>query len=148
DEVQIPVFLTNLSGGPLDVTANLTGDVLPVPGMVLPKDAPAPLTFLGKDGAALKIADGKSETVVFQAKANLTVGAAKLRVVARAKGPAGNFESKDELDVPFEPNGPKERIVQKVKVEAGKTDLVPLLRGWIPTSEGSTFWLTTNPYGE
>jgi uncharacterized protein YfaS (alpha-2-macroglobulin family) len=86
---------------------------------------------------------------VFQAKANLTVGAAKLKVVAHGKGGAGSFESKDEVDVPFEPSGPKERIVQKLKLTgAGKTDLAPVLRGWVPTSEASTFWLTANPYGE
>jgi uncharacterized protein YfaS (alpha-2-macroglobulin family) len=148
DEAQIPVFLTNLSGGPLDVSVALAGDLLPVPGMTQPKNAPAPLVFLGKDSGSLKIADGKSETVVFQARANLPVGAAKLRVVARGKGPTGSFESKDEVDVPFEPAGPKERIVQKLKVGAGTTDVAPLLKGWTPTSEASTFWLTANPYGE
>jgi uncharacterized protein YfaS (alpha-2-macroglobulin family) len=49
DEVQIPVFLTNMSGGALDVSVALSADLLPVPGMTLPKDSPPPLTFLGKD---------------------------------------------------------------------------------------------------
>src|SRR5439155_16197935 len=63
----------------------------------------------------------------------------------------GTFEVKDELDVPFLPAGPKERAMQKIKLEAGTLDLAAratTLKNWAPTSETTTFWMTSNPYGE
>ena len=146
DELEIPVFLTNMSGGPLDVSVKLEGSALPVPGLVMPKSSVQPLV-LAKDTGSVHIDNGHAETVVFKAKANIPVGAAKLRVTANA----GRLVAKDEVDVPFEPAGPRDRIVQKVKVEPGTTvDLTKLsvLKGWVPTSEQTTFWLTSNPYGE
>ncbi len=151
DEVEIPVFLTNMSGGTLDVSVSIKSDALPIAGLVQPKSGPPPLQMMGKDNGAAKIEDGHSETLVFQAKATMPVGGAHLRVVATAKGPAGAFEVKDELDVPFLPPGPKERVVQKLKVDAGTLDLVAkatALKNWAPTSETTTFWLTNNPFGE
>ena len=47
----------------------------------------------------------------------MPVGGAKLRVVAKAKGKAGAFEVADELDMPFLPSGPKERVVQKINCD-------------------------------
>src|SRR6185503_8985157 len=94
---------------------------------------------------------GFSDTVVFQAKAALAVGGAKLRVVARARGAAGAFEARDDVDVPFLPSGPKERAIQKIRLEAGTLDLTAkatVLKGWVPTSETTTFWMTANPFGE
>ncbi|HEY6174987.1 MAG TPA: alpha-2-macroglobulin family protein, partial [Kofleriaceae bacterium] len=150
DEIQIPVFMTNLSGGPLEVNVTLKSEYLPMPGLASPKTAAPPLSFAGKDTGTVKIANGFPETAVFQAKAQMAAGAAKLRIVARAKGPAGTFEVKDEVDVPFLPAGPKERSLQKLKLEAGTTDLSKLtaLKNWAPTSETTTFWMTSNPYGE
>jgi uncharacterized protein YfaS (alpha-2-macroglobulin family) len=146
DELEIPVFLTNMSGGPLDVNIKLDAVTLPVPGMVMPKTATTPLA-LGKDTGSVHIDNGHAETVVFKAKANLPVGAAKLRVTANA----GRLVARDEVDVPFLPAGPRERVVQKLKIQPGTTvDLTkqPALKGWVPTSEQTTFWLTSNPYGE
>jgi uncharacterized protein YfaS (alpha-2-macroglobulin family) len=148
DELQLPVFLTNLSGAPLDVDVALAAEPLPVPGMTAASGAAAPIQFLGKDRGAVRLADGASQTVVFQVKAAIPVGAAKLRVVARGKGKAGSFEARDDVDVPFLAAGPRERVVHKLTVSAGTTDLAPSLRGWLPTSERTTFWLTSNPYGE
>jgi alpha-2-macroglobulin len=150
DEMQIPVFMTNLSGGPLEVQLTLGSTVIPIAGLAQPKNAPVPLTFSGKDNGSLKILDGLAETVVFRAKANMPVGGAKLRVVAKAKGKAGAFEVADEVDIPFLPAGPKERVVQKVKLTAGKLDLAgqPALKNWMPLSEKTSFWVTSNPYGE
>ena len=147
DELQIPVFLTNMSGGPLDVTVKLDTQTLAIVGLAMPKSSPAPLSFQGKDTGSVKIENGKSETVVFAAKAMIPVGGAKLRVVAKA----GGIEAKDELDVPFLPAGPKEHAIQRIKVDAGTIDLVAkatALKNWVPTSETTTFWLTSNPYGE
>jgi hypothetical protein len=153
DEIQIPVFMTNLSGGKAQVSVKLESSNLDVPGIVTRKDAPPPLSFAGpgKDHGTLTIENGRAETVVFQAKAAIPIGGAKLRVIAKVTGPAGTFEVKDELDVPFLPAGPKERTIQKIKVEAGKLDLAAkatAIKGWVPTSETTTFWLTSNPYGE
>ncbi|MDQ3301375.1 MAG: MG2 domain-containing protein, partial [Myxococcota bacterium] len=152
DEMQIPVFLTNVSGGPLDVSLTLTSEHLPVAGLVQPKGTPVtPIMFTGKSTGSVKLMDGRAETLVFAAKAMIPVGGAKLRVIATAKGAAiGTLEVRDEVEVPFLPAGPKERTVQKLKVDAGTLNLSTLaaLKGWAPTSEHTTFWLTTNPYGE
>jgi alpha-2-macroglobulin len=150
DEMQIPVFLTNVSGGPLDISLSLGSQVIPIAGLAQPKHAPPPITFAGKDSGTLRLEDGRAETVVFRATANLPVGGAKLRVVAKAKGRAGAFEVSDEVDLPFLPSGPKEKVVQKVRLAAGKLDLrnQPALQSWMPLSEQSTFWITSNPYGE
>jgi alpha-2-macroglobulin len=154
DELEIPVFMTNTSAGPLEVTVSLTSESLAVPGIVVPRGAASaipPLGFAGKDTGTIKIAAGFSETVVFQAKAQHAVGGAKLRVIARARGAAGAFDAKDELDVPFLPAGPKERVIQKLKLEAGPLDLAATataLKNWVPTSESTTFWMTANPFAE
>jgi uncharacterized protein YfaS (alpha-2-macroglobulin family) len=151
DEMQIPVFLTNVSGGPLDVSLTLQSENVPVAGLVMPKSGPAPLQLVGKENTSIKLEDGRAETLVFAVKGAIPVGGAKLRVVAKASGKAiGTLEVKDEVEVPFLPAGPKERVVQKIKVEAGANDLTKLaaLKGWAATSEKTTFWLTTNPYGE
>ncbi|MBC7977871.1 MAG: hypothetical protein H7138_23060, partial [Myxococcales bacterium] len=150
DELEIPVFMTNLSGGPLEVAVSLASENLPVPGLAAPKTSAPPITLTGKASGTIKIAHGFSETVVFQAKAALAVGGAKLRVVAKARGAAGAFEAKDEVDVPFLPAGPKERTIQRVKLAPGTLDLAAQapLKNWMPTSETTTFWLTANPYAE
>ena len=151
DQLQIPVFLTNMSGGPLDVTVKLTDDNLPVAGLTPPKNQAAPLQ-LDKPTAQVHIDDGRSETVVFSARTLAAVGGAKLRVVADARGKAGTLEVKDEQDVPLLPAGPKDRVVQKIQIAQGQTSIdlgkLPALQGWVPTSETATFWLTTNPYAE
>src|SRR5690606_11821215 len=105
-----------------------------------------PLSFAGKDTGTVKLDNGRADTVVFQAKATMPVGGAKLRVVAKA----GTLEVHDEVDIPFLPAGPKERVVYKVKLTAGKLDLAaqPALKNCVPTSEHTTFWMTSNPYGE
>src|SRR5690606_32910013 len=115
DDMQIPVFLTNVSGGPLDISLQLGSQVIPIPGLAQPKQAPTPLTFAGKDTGTLRLEDGRADTVVFRAKANMPVGGAKLRVVAKARGKAGAFEVADEVEIPCLPSGPKERVVQKIK---------------------------------
>ena len=150
DEMQIPVFMTNVSGGPLDVSIKLDSQVIPIAGLVQPKGAPAPLSFAGKDTGSIKLDDGRADTLVFQAKATMPVGGAKLRVVAKVRGRAGTFEVADEVDIPFLPSGPKEKVVQKIKLVPGTLDLAaqPALQNWMQMSERTTFWLTSNPYGE
>jgi uncharacterized protein YfaS (alpha-2-macroglobulin family) len=151
DTLEIPVFLTNMSGGPLEVTVAIKSEHLALAGLAPPRTAAPPFAITGKDTGTIKIANGFSETVVFQAKALLAVGGAKLRIVAKARGPAGAFEAKDEVDVPFLPAGPKERVIEKIKLEAGPFDLAArstALKNWVATSEVTTFWMTNNPFGE
>ena len=145
DEIQIPVFLTNLSGGPQEVKVTLTAENLPVPGMAMPAASmSSPLQMLGKSEGRTKLENGKAATLVFQAKAIQAVGAARLKVTAEA----GGFTTFEQLDVPLLPAGPRERLVQRIPLEAGKVDLAQYLQGWVPTTERSTFWVTTNPYAE
>lgn len=144
DEIQIPVFLTNLSGKPQEVQVSLAAENLPVPGLEASASMPSPLQLLGKSEGKVRLEDGKSATLVFQAKAVLAVGAARLKVVAKSEG----YTATDQLDVPFLPAGPRERLVQRIELAEGTLDLAPYLKGWVPTSERSTFWVTTNPYAE
>ncbi|MEP6863149.1 MAG: MG2 domain-containing protein, partial [Deltaproteobacteria bacterium] len=146
DEIQIPVFITNLSGGKLDIQVKLDSQELAVVGLARPKVSPVPFAFAGKDTGTIKLENGKNDTLVFQARAQMPVGGAKLRVVATA----GGITEKDEVDVPFLPAGPKDHAIQKIKVTPGPLDLTkqPALKNWMPTSEKTTFWLTSNPFGE
>jgi uncharacterized protein YfaS (alpha-2-macroglobulin family) len=145
DEIQIPVFLTNLSGGPQEVKVTLTAENLPVPGLEQPSASlGSPLQMLGKSEGRMKLADGKAGTLVFQARASMAVGAARLKVTAEAAG----FTTFEQLDVPLLPAGPRERTVQRIPLEPGRVDLAQYLQGWVPTTERSTFWVTTNPYAE
>jgi uncharacterized protein YfaS (alpha-2-macroglobulin family) len=145
DEIQIPVFLTNLSGGPQEVKVTLTAENLPVPGLAMPAASlGSPLRMLGKSEGRTRLEDGKAATLVFHAKAIMAVGAARLKVTAEG----GGFTAFEQLDVPLLPAGPRERLVQKIPLEPGKVDLAQYLQGWVPTTERSTIWVTTNPYAE
>src|SRR5262249_25542519 len=77
DELQIPVFLTNMSGQPLDITVKVESANLPIVGMVIPKSSPTPITWT-KDAGHIKLDNGRNDTVVFQAKVAVPVGGAKL----------------------------------------------------------------------
>ncbi|MEO8554722.1 MAG: hypothetical protein ABI678_32315, partial [Kofleriaceae bacterium] len=146
DEIQIPVFVTNLSGGKLDIHLKLEGLPLAIPGLAAPKAQAIGLSVMGKDTGSIQLENGKNDTVVFQARAQLPVGGAKLRVTATA----GAITEKDELDVPFLPAGPKDHAMQRLKLTPGSLDLAkqPALKNWVPTSEQTTFWMTSNPYGD
>ncbi|MBM7118237.1 alpha-2-macroglobulin family protein [Archangium primigenium] len=144
DEIQIPVFVTNLSGKPQDVKVSLTAENLPVPGMAMPATQASPLQLLGKSEGQVRLENGKAATLVFQGRAVQAVGAARLKVVATG----GGHTSFEQLDVPFLPSGPRERKVQRLELAQGTLDLAPYLQGWLPTSERSTFWVTANPYAE
>ncbi len=151
DELQIPVMLQNLSGGPLEITIAMDSTLIAIPGLAPPKVKGPPITFSGKNTTTVKLENGRADTLVFAAKAMMPVGGAHLVVTAKAKGPSvGTFEERDELDVPFLPAGPKERVIQKIHVAAGTLDLAaqPALKNWAATSEQTSFWLTTNPFGE
>jgi hypothetical protein len=144
DEIQIPVFVTNLSGGPLEVKVALSAENLAVPGADELLKSGSPLEMLGKTDGSVKLENGKGGTLVFQARALRATGAAKLRVVAKA----GPYESREELDVPMLPSGPRMRMVKRLELANGTVDLKPHLEGWMPQSESSTFWVSAHPYGD
>ncbi len=145
DEIQIPVFLTNLSGSAQEVKVTLTAENLPVPGMAMPAASmSSPLQMLGKSEGRVRLENGKATTLVFQARAATAVGAARLKVTAEG----GGHTAFEQLDVPLLPAGPRERQVQRIELAQGRTDLAPYLQGWVPTTERTTFWVTTNPYAE
>jgi uncharacterized protein YfaS (alpha-2-macroglobulin family) len=145
DEIQIPVFLTNLSGSAQEVKVTLTAENLPVPGLEMPAASmSSPLQMLGKSEGRVKLENGKATTLVFQARAATAVGAARLKVTAEG----GGHTAFEQLDVPLLPAGARERQVQRLELAQGKTDLSQYLKGWVPTTERTTFWVTTNPYAE
>ncbi len=144
DTFQVPVFVTNLSGKDRDIAISMTVEDLPWPGMPADPDRPPPVRFLGADRTTVRVAAGESRTVAFQARAEATVGAARFEVRVESDG----LESRERLDVPFAPSGPKERRVEQIALTAGKLDLAPHLRGWLPTTERTTFWVTPNPYAQ
>ncbi len=148
DEIMMPVFLTNLSGGPLEITLVASSEEIAVPGIAMKPGSPPPVAFT-KTKTTLKLDNGRAETVVFQARAAMPIGAAKVKIVATSKG-AFTGTLTDEVEVPFLPAGPKDRTIQKIQVQPGALDLSkqPALANWVPTSETTTFWLTSNPYGE
>ena len=145
DEIQIPVFLTNLSGSAQEVKVSLSAENLPVPGLEMPATSMgSPLQMLGKNEGRVRLENGKATTLVFQARAISAVGAARLKVTAEG----GGHTAFEQLDVPLLPAGARERQVKRIELAQGKTDLSQYLKGWVPTTERTTFWVTTNPYAE
>ncbi|MCK6544543.1 MG2 domain-containing protein [Myxococcota bacterium] len=146
DDVEVPVFVTNMSGSPQDVDVKLVAEALPVPGLVSMKTPSAEelIEVKGETTKKLRLGKDGSGRVVFEVKALQAVGAAKLKVRVEA----GALASSEELDVPFVPAAPKTREVKKIELAEGTTDLLPYLKGWVPTTERTTIWVTSNPYGE
>ena len=93
---------------------------------------------------ALEEWNEKGGVVVFKGVTKRSIGAAKVRVVVSS----GKLKSIEEADVPLLPASPKSRIVQTIELAGGNVDLKQYLQGWVPMSERSTFWVTSNPYGE
>ncbi len=143
DEVEIPVFITNLSGQSQKVSVALEVEDMPLPGVYTLQEV-LPVKLMGPAEKKLSLENAKSGTVVFKAVALKTVGAARFRV----KATAGKLVSEESLEVPFEPAAPRTREVQRILIGNDKVDLKPYLKGWLPGTEQSTFWITANPYGE
>lgn len=144
DEVHVPVFVSNVSGKAQEVTVSVEVEEVPIEGVDSAAKLDLPLMeLLSSKTATLSLKDGASQRATFTLKAKRQAGAAKLRVTATA----GDLSSRDEAIVPFVAAGPRERTVQRIEIEAGEHDLMRYLEGWVPTSERSTFWVTSIPYG-
>lgn len=145
DRVEVPVFVTNLSGKPQSIAVTLAASPLAVSGILAPEGQDQKVIELeGPSSKNLSLADQASGTVIFPIKSLRAVGAAQLKVAVQA----GELRSEDSLDVPFLPAAPKSRVLQRIALEPGTLDLLPYLKGWLPTTERSTFWVTNNPYGD
>lgn len=145
DEVHIPVFVSNVSGKKRDIKVVFEAEEQTLSNISKAKLPDSPLVQLISQGTkSMTLEDGKSETAIFRVKGLRQSGIARFKVIASD----GDASSRDEGIVPFIPAGPKETKVTRLEVEAGTTDLTSALAGWEPTSEQTTFWLTTNPYGQ
>lgn len=148
DTAQVPVMVTNVSGKAREVEVRLTAAALDVGGAV-GADGPgkasgSPVQIVGKDHITLDLADGADATAVFTVRAARPVGAAEIRVAVRS----GDVESVESVRLPILPKGSTERRTQRIELAQGDQDLRPYLEGWLPLSERSTFWVTSQPYGE
>ena len=96
--------------------------MIPIAGLAQPKTAAAPLTFSGRTTARSRSTTASPRRSCSGEGKHAGRRREAARRVAKAKGKAGTFEVADEV-VPFLPSGPKERVVQKIKVSTGKLDL-------------------------
>ncbi|HVS63549.1 MAG TPA: MG2 domain-containing protein [Thermoanaerobaculia bacterium] len=151
DLVEVPAFVTNLSGSPREVELRLEVEPSTFGAAAAgtdPAAGTATLEIVGDAVETLRLGQGEGGSVRFALRALASAGVAEVRVVARA----GDLESADTTTVPLLPRGSRRREVQRVDLRvigAGDSlDLRPWVEGWEPLSERTTFWLTTNPYGD
>ena len=144
DTVTVPVHLTNLSGEGREVTVGLAASELEGIGLAAASDTGPTVEVVGAAEKSIFLEEGAAGTLLFTARAARPVGASTLVAHARS----GKLSSRQEVVVPVLPTGAKSRRVQRVKLEAGVTDLAPYLRGWAPLSERTSVWVTSNPYGD
>ncbi len=143
DEVQIPVFITNMSGAASDVVVSIETDEITSAGVVSdPKGAIVEMR--GARTKSLQLDNGKSGTVVFAARALRQSGNARFKVTAKGT----SYTAYDEGVVPFRPSGPHERQTTIVELKEGSNSLTSVLEGWVPTSERTNIWVTSVPYGQ
>ncbi len=143
DRFELPVFVTNTTAEPRDVVVSLDIDDVAMGLGDLGPLAP-PVDVTGDRRRTLTLDPGESGTVLFEGETVRQVGAARFAVLATS----GDLRSRDELEVPLMPAGQRERLLHRVELSAGTTDLGPLLAGWTPTTERTTFWVTANPFGD
>lgn len=144
DRFEMPVFVTNTTAKARDVVVSLDIEDVDMGGSAGSARGEPPVRLATDKSRSLRLAPGESGTVIFGGEAVRPVGAARFRVSAKSD----ELRSWDELEVPLVPAGEKDRQLHRVEVAAGTTDLRPLLRGWTPTTERSTFWVTSNPFGD
>ncbi len=142
DEISIPVFVTNMTGKDKNITIEIQVEDMGISGE---QNAPKGklLSFLSPQSVTLSAKNEESQTAIFRVKALRQAGAARFKVIAKAPG----FESYTEGEVPFRPSGPRETMVKVAELTQGKTEFNSFLKGWVPTSETTNIWVTTNPYG-
>ena len=138
DVVDIPVFLTNLSGEARPVEVRL--DLEPVAG----HSETTPVSLVGEDATRIFLEDGEGTSVVFRVRADAAWGGARFIVTATS----GDLRSVESLEAPVTTAAPRETLLTQHRLEDGLLDLDALVGDWVPTTERSTFWVTANPYGK
>ena len=147
DVVQIPAFVTNLSGKSQDVELELRVRDGEKPDSDYKKQKI--VKFLGASSTKINMKNDEQFTGVFRVEVLEEVGFAIFEVVAKAK----NIESKDVLEVPFHSQKPVEREITQIQLSDilgtslnGKLDISQELQGW---STSETQLLTvSHPYGK
>jgi uncharacterized protein YfaS (alpha-2-macroglobulin family) len=142
DKVEIPVFVTNTTGKEQTVEVTIAAEAFELPGSTFLEKLVSPVAFKA-DTKSATVADGESQTFMFEAETLAGSGGARFKVTAKSEG----IESTDETQLPIQSRQPRERLVSSIKLPDGKTDLKKHLKGWERHSERSTFWLSDIPYG-
>jgi len=142
DRVDVPVFVTNMSGAPRDVVVSLEAD--DVGPKLAGVSTGAPVRFVTATTQRLSLGDGESGTAVFEVEATRQVGTVEFTATATA----AELSSVADATVPFSPDGPRTRVLHKVELTAGANDLSEWLAGWVPTTERTTVRVSSNPYGD
>ena len=146
DIAQIPVFVSNMSGKDANVKVRLeVEDMETVVGSRAVEARPV-VDYFGEREGSIALKEGESGTLVFQVTAKRAPAAARFRIVAEANG----HRSKEELELPVQPRLPEDRRTTRVALEGGSVDLDALVSsaGWLEGADRTSFWVTTNPYGD
>lgn len=142
DTADIPVFVTNMTGRSGDVHVRLDVDEAPQGGKLSAEQVGGMLEVEEGLTRTLRLEDGAAGKVNFRVRALREAGVASVRV----KASFGVIHSEDVGLIPFRPSGDLAREVSRISLQQGDNPI--LLKGWVPTSETTTVWITTNPYGE
>jgi len=142
DRVDVPVFVTNMSGAEQDVTVALSASDVG-PALAGATGGP-PVDIAGGMERRMKLGLGESGTAVFEVVARRQVGTVEFEVVASA----GKLRSRANSILPFNPDAPRSRVLHRVELTAGANDLSDWMAGWVPTTERSFVRVTSNPYGD
>lgn len=137
DDFNIPVSVTNMSGKEQKVKVEVA--VAPIGDT-----EPQPIVFQGNHEVVVPLAVGQMQTVVFRAHTAAPIGG----IAVAVKATAGDLISHEDLEVPIESALPKSRIVKRLEVASGETNVLPELVGWVPTTEKTSLWVTANPYAD
>ncbi|MEW6775617.1 MAG: MG2 domain-containing protein [Bdellovibrionota bacterium] len=144
DTVQVPVFVTNLSGAAQKVKVTIEAEPIGMLSQGVDGSRNPVVEINGRKERELQLADGQSGTAVFELKAVASAGAAAIHVTATG----GGRTSRDDLEVPILPSGPEETRMQRIELAKGELDLKRYLTGWAPMSEHSSLWVTPRKYGD
>lgn len=148
DDVRVPVFITNASGAARDVEVAIRSSAAPVPGFDVASGGKnggrKPVEILGDSVARLSLEDGEGGEAVFRLRALAPTGAARIEVEVTS----GDLRSAEDVEVPLLAAGPRSRKVQRVALTEGENDLTRYFEGWLPMSEKSTLWVTSQPYAD
>jgi alpha-2-macroglobulin len=139
DVAQVPVMVTNMTGAAARVALRFEASEL---GGDKDNGLGPVVELVGAGEGGLQLAPGASGTVAFRVRALRVPSAARLRIVATA----GKEQSFEELDLPLLSANPETTAVSKVALHSGGNDLTATMSGWIPGTDRSALWVTTNPH--